>query len=86
MEKYAFFIFLVVPVILVILNRLHILTIGKIIKFCCNTALGFGVLYFINMIGFNYGFHIGINLITLLCAGILGLPGCILIFLIRMMF
>lgn len=86
MEKYAFFILLIIPICLLALGKLHIISIKNIIKFLANTTLGFGLLYLINLIGFNYGFHIGINWVTLICTGLLGVPGCVLILLIKLLF
>lgn len=42
------------------------------------------LLYIINLIGVNFGIHIGINIITALISGIFGIPGVIAIILFQM--
>lgn len=40
-----------------------------------NSILGAILLFLINVIGASFGFHIGINIFTMICVGILGIPG-----------
>ena len=70
---------------------LAILVIGKIFlfplkllfKLVLNTIIGGAIIYIINLIGANFGFHIGLNLITSLVVGILGIPGAILLIILQ---
>lgn len=55
----------------------------KIMKLVINSAIGAGLIYIINLIGANFNFHIGLNWFTIICSGILGIPGVILIILLR---
>ena len=45
------------------------------LKILLNGILGVVILYIVNLIGVNFGFSIGINVVTALIAGILGIPG-----------
>ncbi|MDQ0150337.1 pro-sigmaK processing inhibitor BofA family protein [Eubacterium multiforme] len=45
------------------------------IKLLINGLMGVVLLYIVNLIGGALGFHIAINIITALIAGIFGIPG-----------
>ena len=62
-----------------IVGRIFIIPIKIIIKLILNSILGAIFLYIINIIGMNFNFHIGINLVTTLLTGILGIPGVFLL-------
>ncbi|MGL5417312.1 MAG: pro-sigmaK processing inhibitor BofA family protein [Clostridium sp.] len=51
------------------------------IKLLLNGIGGVILLWVVNLIGANFGFHIGINIITALIAGIFGIPGVIVMLL-----
>lgn len=55
----------------------------KIMKLVINSAIGAGLIYIINLVGANFNFHIGLNWFTIICSGILGIPGVILIIMLR---
>lgn len=44
-------------------------------KILLNGILGVVLLYVVNFLGASFGIHIGINIVTALIAGILGIPG-----------
>ena len=67
--------FLACIVFLFIFGKIFILPLKSIFKLVFNSILGAILLYIINLIGTNFGFHIGINIFTSLCVGILGIPG-----------
>ena len=50
-----------------------------------NSILGGAIIYMINLIGGTFGFHIGLNYITAIVVGILGVPGAILLILIKLL-
>ena len=66
-----------------IIGKIFIVPIKVIMKLILNTILGAILLYIINLIGASFNFHIGINLITTLVTGILGIPGVILLILLQ---
>ena len=45
------------------------------IKILLNGIFGVILLYLVNLVGAEYNFYIGINVVTALIAGILGIPG-----------
>lgn len=64
---------------IIIIGKIFIVPIKVILKLILNSILGVILLYVINIIGAIWGLHIGINLITALIVGILGIPGAILL-------
>ncbi|MGN1327175.1 MAG: pro-sigmaK processing inhibitor BofA family protein [Clostridia bacterium] len=62
-----------------IIGKIFIVPIKIIGKLIINSILGVILLYLINLIGGIWGLHIGINIITTLVVGILGIPGAILL-------
>lgn len=60
---------------IVILVRLISSPIKKILKLLFNTALGFGILFVINLVGQNFGYSFEINLTRCVVAAIFGVPG-----------
>mgnify|MGYP001623654921 CR=1 FL=1 len=65
-------------------GKILIVPIQKILKLVVNSLLGGLVIYVINLIGANFGFHIGLNIVTSMIVGLLGLPGTIVLILIRL--
>lgn len=48
----------------------------KILKLILNSCLGAGLIYVINIVGEAWGFHVGLNLVTAIIVGVLGVPRC----------
>ena len=53
-------------------GKIFIVPIQKLIKLVINSILGGVIIYIINLVGANFGFHIGLNIITSIIIGILG--------------
>jgi len=68
---------------LFIFGRIFIIPIKKILKLVLNSLLGLVLIYIINFIGTLFNFHIGINIITAIFIGILGVPGAILLVVLK---
>ena len=68
-----------------ILGRIFILPIKTILKLIINSVLGGVLIYAINLVGTAYQFHIGINAVTTACIGILGIPGAVLLVVLKML-
>ena len=68
---------------LFVIGRILIMPIKWILKLIFNTILGGLMLWIINIIGMNWAFHIGINIWTCICVGILGVPGAIFLILLK---
>ena len=71
-------------VFLFIFGKIFIVPIKTILKLIINSVFGGITIFIINFIGSFFNFHIGLNLITSIFVGILGIPGAIVIIIIRL--
>lgn len=69
---------------LFIFGKLFIVPIKTILKLIINSILGGVLIFIINIIGATFNFHIGLNIITSIFVGILGIPGAIVIVIIKL--
>lgn len=69
---------------LFILGKLFIVPIKTILKLIINSVLGGLIILIINFIGSFFNFHIGLNLITSIFIGLLGIPGAVVIVVIKL--
>ena len=67
-------IFLACICFLFIFGKIFIIPIKWIIKLIFNSILGALLIYPINLVGSIWGFHIGLNFLTSVIVGILGIP------------
>lgn len=84
MDNYAFFIIIGILLFLFFILKFFYKPIKWILKFLINGLLGVTLLYLSNKLCGNLGWHIGINWYSIGCCGILGLPGFILIILLKL--
>lgn len=77
-------IFLACICFLFIIGKIFIVPIKWIIKLIFNSILGGLIIFAINLIGNIWGFHIGLNFITAVLVGILGIPGAICLIIITL--
>lgn len=68
-----------------IFGRIFIVPIKKILKLVLNSVLGGLIIFIINLIGANFGFHIGLNIITSVVVGLLGLPGAVCLIIVKLL-
>lgn len=68
-----------------VIGKIFIVPIKWITKVILNSILGGVLIWIINLIGGIWSFHIGLNLWTSILVGILGVPGALLLILIRLM-
>ena len=66
-----------------VFGKLFIIPVKNIFKLIINSILGGICIYIINIIGMNFGFHIGLNILTSAIVGILGLPGAGLLIILK---
>jgi len=78
-------IFLACICFLFIIGKIFIVPIKWIIKLIFNSILGAILIFAINLIGGIWGFHIGLNFITSIIVGILGIPGAICLIVITLL-
>ena len=55
------------------------------LKFTLNSVVGGIIIFIINLIGGFWNFHIGLNIFTSIIVGILGVPGTILVIMIKLL-
>lgn len=65
--------------------RLFYKPLKRLARFLLKGAAYTGALLLINLIGGPFGFAIGVNLVTVVLCALLGIPGIIALFLLRMM-
>lgn len=66
--------------------RLFAAPLKLALKVLLNTLLGFGALFLLNLLHGVTGLYLGLNLFNALVIGILGLPGLILLVLLKLVF
>ena len=70
---------------LFIFGRLFVLPIKTILKLVINSIFGGILIYVVNWVGSIFSFHIGLNFITAILVGILGVPGAVLLVIIKLL-
>lgn len=70
---------------LFIFGKVFAVPVTKIIKLIVNSIFGAILIWLINLVGANIQFHIGMNIITAIFVGILGLPGAILLIVLKLL-
>ena len=85
MDETAVLAYLSGIIIVVLLGRLFIVPIKKILKLLLNSVLGGFLIFIINFIGGIWNFHIGLNIITAIFVGLLGIPGSIVLILLKLL-
>ena len=83
MEANNVIVFLGCIVFLFLIGKFFVIPLKWILKIVGNSVLGAIIIFLVNLIGGMYGFHIGLNVITTLVVGILGIPGAILLILLK---
>lgn len=84
METNTIITYMACIIFLFIFGRVFVLPLKKILKLIINSVLGGLLIYIINLIGSAFEFHIGLNIITSIFVGILGIPGAILLVLLKL--
>lgn len=66
-------------------GKIFIVPLRKILKLVLNSIIGGIVIFIINLVGTNFGFHIGLNFFTSLIIGLLGLPGAVVLVIVTLL-
>lgn len=85
MDETAILAYLSGIIIVFLLGRLFIVPIKKILKVLLNSILGGVLIFIINFIGGIWNFHIGLNIITAMFVGLLGIPGSIVLIFLKLL-
>ena len=70
---------------LFLFGRIFIFPVKKILKLVLNSIIGGIVIFIINLVGASFGFHIGLNFFTSIVIGFLGLPGAVILIIIKLL-
>lgn len=76
MEANTIIIYLACIFFLFIIGRIFIVPLKFILKLIFNSIIGGILIFVINLIGGMFNFHIGLNILTAIVVGILGVPRC----------
>ncbi len=77
------FVILFLILLVFLVGRILFIPLRWVLKLGYNSLLGFISLWIFNLIGSFVDFHLPINIVTVLIAGILGIPGLILLIILR---
>ena len=70
-------------IFILIFGKIFIWPLKNIVRLIFNSVLGGILIYIINIIGSSFNFHIGLNVITSILVGLLGVPGAILLIILK---
>lgn len=85
MDTNSIIIYLACIIGLFLLGRIFIIPLKSILKLIGNSVLGGILICVVNLIGGIFNFHIGLNIGTALITGILGVPGVILLVILKIL-
>lgn len=74
MDTTTIIIYLACIIALFLIGKVFIIPLKVIGKLVINSIIGGLIIYVINIVGANFGFHIGLNAFTAIFIGILGIP------------
>lgn len=83
MGNYSFFIYVIGIIAMVMIANFFRRQLRILWRVCISTIIGGLAFYIINVVGSNFNFHIGLNWVTLLTSGFLGIPGILLITILK---
>lgn len=69
--------------IILIFGKTFLWPVKKVIKIIGNSILGAVLIFMINLVGTSFNFHIGFNIVNSIIVGILGIPGAILLIILK---
>ena len=76
-------VYLACIIFLFLIGKFFIIPLKSIAKIIGNSILGGILIFIVNIIGNFFNFHIGLNMGTAIITGILGVPGAILLILLK---
>ena len=85
MDLNSAIIFLACLIVIIIIGKIFYVPLKHIVKLLINSLLGGLVIYIVNVIGASFGFHIGLNTVTAIFVGILGVPGVVVLVLVKLL-
>ena len=83
LETNSIIAFLACVSVLFIFGKIFVLPMKKILKLIMNSFLGGLLIYIINIVGASFDLHIGLNIGTSIFVGMFGVPGAILLVILK---
>ena len=77
--------FIACSIIIFFAGKIFAVPFKKILKLIGNSILGGVLIYIINLIGEGFNLHIGLNIGTSFFVGIFGIPGAILLVILKLL-
>ncbi len=71
-------------VVLWIIGKIFSVPLKALFKLIINSVLGGLLIFIINLIGAVWNFHIGLNIVTAILVGLLGIPGAVLLVILKL--
>ena len=69
--------------IIMIFGKTFVMPMKMAVKLVGNSILGALLIFIINLVGISFDFHIGFNIVNSIIVGILGIPGAILLIILK---
>jgi len=73
-------------ILLLILGRFLLVPLKAVMKLVFNALLGAIAIFLVNLVGGLFGFHLAFNIYTAFIVGTLGIPGFILLVILKFVF
>lgn len=73
-------------ILMIVLGRLLLAPLKVVMRLALNALMGAAALLLVNWIGGIFGFHIAFNVYTAFIVGTLGIPGFILLVILKLLF
>lgn len=83
MESKVILSFIACILIILVFGKNFYLPIKRVVKLIANSVLGTLIIFVINLVGTSFDFHIGLNIFNAVVVGILGIPGAILLIILK---
>lgn len=66
-----------------VIGKIFSVPLKAIFKLILNSVIGGILIFIINTIGTTWNFHIGLNVVTSVIVGLLGIPGAVLLIILK---
>lgn len=83
LEVNTIIIYLACIIFLFLIGKFFVWPLKSILKIIGNSILGGIMIFIVNAVGSVFSFHIGLNVVTAIVTGILGIPGVILLIILK---
>lgn len=83
MDSKVILTFVACILIILIFGKKFYMPIKRVVKLIANSILGALIIFIINLVGTSFEFHIGFNIFNSIVVGILGIPGAVLLVILK---